>query len=246
MDIIYRHIRKETTGSTNSDLAELSRREVVDDFTVISAQRQTAGRGQRGNSWESAPGKNLTFSIVVHPSFLDISRHFLISEITALAVKDTLSHFIDKISIKWPNDIYWRDLKICGILIENELQGGRIMQSLAGIGINVNQKEFLSDAPNPVSLLQITGREYNIDYILDSFVSRFAFYYDCLKNERFDEIKMKYLPSLYRRDTLHAFRDSRGRFKARIVDVLDHGPMILIDTEGIRREYMFKEVEYII
>lgn len=246
MDLSYRHIRKETTGSTNSDLAELCRREQVDDFTVISARRQTAGRGQRGNKWESAPGKNLTFSIVVHPSFLEISRHFLISEIAALAVSDTLSRILPHISIKWPNDIYWHDMKICGILIENEIQGGLITQSLAGVGINVNQKEFLSDAPNPVSLLRATGREYSLDSILDNFVSRFAYYYHSLKEGRYDEIKIKYLSSLYRRGTLHAFRDRHGIFQARIVDVLDHGPMALVDTDGLRREYMFKEVEYII
>lgn len=161
-------------------------------------------------------------------------------------MSDTLSRILPHISIKWPNDIYWHDMKICGILIENEIQGGLITQSLAGVGINVNQKEFLSDAPNPVSLLRATGREYSLDSILDNFVSRFAYYYHSLKEGRYDEIKIKYLSSLYRRGTLHAFRDRHGIFQARIVDVLDHGPMALVDTDGLRREYMFKEVEYII
>ena len=154
------------TNSTNSYLQNFCAKEKTEEFTTVAADYQTSGRGQRGNSWESEPHKNLLFSFVLFPEFLEARRQFLISQIVSLAIKEELDTYTDDVSIKWPNDIYWKEKKICGILIENDLIGRNISRSIAGIGININQEEFHSPAPNPVSLYQITGKQYDIYEVL--------------------------------------------------------------------------------
>lgn len=151
------------TASTNQYLSQLCNQlqESVAELTTVTAEFQTAGKGQRGNTWEAEEGKNLLFSFVLYPSFLEARRQFILSQIVSLAIKEELSRWSDEITIKWPNDIYWKDKKICGILIENDLSGHHIRRSIAGIGININQEVFNSDAPNPVSLKQITGKEHD-------------------------------------------------------------------------------------
>lgn len=151
-----RIIRLEETTSTNNYLRGLVGKESLPEGSIVVTEYQTAGRGQVGNTWESEPGKNLMFSIILYPDFLPANRQFLISQIAALSVKETLDAYVDGITVKWPNDIYWRDKKICGMLIENDLTGHSLYCSVIGIGININQREFLSDALNPVSLVQIT------------------------------------------------------------------------------------------
>ena len=143
------------TASTNQYLSQLCNQlqESVAELTTVTAEFQTAGKGQRGNTWEAEEGKNLLFSFVLYPSFLEARRQFILSQIVSLAIKEELSRWSDEITIKWPNDIYWKDKKICGILIENDLSGHHIRRSIAGIGININQEVFNSDAPNPVSLV---------------------------------------------------------------------------------------------
>ena len=147
------------TASTNQYLSQLCNQlqESVAELTTVTAEFQTAGKGQRGNTWEAEEGKNLLFSFVLYPSFLEARRQFILSQIVSLAIKEELSRWSDEITIKWPNDIYWKDKKICGILIENDLSGHHIRRSIAGIGININQEVFNSDAPNPFSLKQIPG-----------------------------------------------------------------------------------------
>jgi biotin-(acetyl-CoA carboxylase) ligase len=143
------------TASTNQYLSQLCNQlqESVAELTTVTAEFQTAGKGQRGNTWEAEEGKNLLFSFVLYPSFLEARRQFILSQIVSLAIKEELSRWSDEITIKWPNDIYWKDKKICGILIENDLSGHHIRRSIAGIGININQEVFNSDAPNPVHFL---------------------------------------------------------------------------------------------
>ena len=150
-----RILRVAETASTNSLLRELVIKESLAEGSVVVADFQTAGRGQIGNTWESEAGKNLMFSLVLYPTCIPANRQFLISQIAALSVKETLDSYTDHVTVKWPNDIYWKEKKICGMLIENDLMGRNINQSIAGIGININQEIFHSSAPNPVSLLQI-------------------------------------------------------------------------------------------
>lgn len=169
------------TTSTNSYLSDLCNAQTCPELTSVYSSFQSAGRGQRGNSWESEAGKNLLFSFVLYPDFLEAHRQFYLSQVTALALYDVLSSYTEGISIKWPNDIYWKDKKICGTLIENDLTGIHISRSISGTGVNLNQERFYSDAPNPVSLCQITGNRYDVREILEQIMDKVADYYQRLK-----------------------------------------------------------------
>lgn len=234
------------TNSTNNYLQSLCSKQKMEELTVVAADFQTSGRGQRGNSWESDPGKNLLFSTVIFPEFLEARRQFLISQVISLAIKEELDTYASDISIKWPNDIYWKEKKICGMLIENDLMGRNISQSIAGIGININQEIFHSSAPNPVSLLQITGEEYDLFEILKNIMLRIQSYYSLLKKGDTTSIACQYEKSLFRREGIHQYKDAIGEFLARIVCVEPEGRLILEDEKLIKRGYMFKEVEYLL
>ena len=234
------------TNSTNNYLQSLCSKQKVEELTVVVADFQTSGRGQRGNSWESDSGKNLLFSIVIFPEFLEARRQFLISQIISLAIKEELDTYTTDISIKWPNDIYWKEKKICGILIENDLMGRNISQSIAGIGININQETFHSFAPNPVSLRQITGKEFDLFEILKNIVLRIQSYYSLLKKGNTESIVCQYEMSLFRKEGMHRFKDDNGEFLARIICVEPEGRLILEDEILNKRGYMFKEVEYLL
>lgn len=154
----------EECASTNSAIPA----DAPHGYTVL-ARRQSAGRGQRGSSWESEPGRNVTMSVLLRPGGIDVSTQFAISMAAALAVARTLDDFgIEGAAVKWPNDIYVGNRKICGILIENSLTGRAVSRSIVGIGLNVNQTRFTSPAPNPVSMAQLTGREYNVEQVADA------------------------------------------------------------------------------
>lgn len=238
------------TDSTNQYLSLLCNRlqESVAELTTVTAEFQTAGKGQRGNTWEAEAGKNLLFSFVLYPSFLEARRQFTLSQIVSLAIKEELSRWSDEITIKWPNDIYWKERKICGILIENDLSGSRIRRCIAGIGININQEVFHSDAPNPVSLKQITGKEHDRHEILAHILRRVQIYYNSLQMEDFAvysaEISARYARSLFRRRGLHPYEDANGKFLARLLRVEQDGRFVLEDESGKEREYLFKEVQY--
>lgn len=234
------------TNSTNNHLQALCAEQQIKEFTTVVTDFQTSGRGQRGNSWESEPNKNLLFSFVLFPVFLEPRRQFLISQIVSLAIKEELETYTKDISIKWPNDIYWKDKKICGILIENELMGKNINQSIAGIGININQEMFYSTAPNPVSLWQITGKRYDCFEILKNIMLRIRTYYDLLQKNETSSIATSYEKSLFRKEGMHRYKDAKGEFLARIVGVEPEGKLILEDETLTKRGYMFKEVEYIL
>ena len=156
----------EEIESTNNEA--FKQYEIADNFAVFAARFQTKGRGQRGAGWESAPGMNLTFSVLMKRSNLTPSKQFVISQIVAIGVKRYLQTLGIEASIKWPNDIYVEDKKICGILIEHRIMGDTLSGSIAGIGVNINQEVFLSDAPNPVSVYNIIGRKLDIEEELKS------------------------------------------------------------------------------
>ncbi len=224
------------TDSTNRWLRE---RGGEGDMVVV-ADYQTAGKGQGTNSWESERGKNLLFSVLYHPQRIPANRQFHISMAVSLAIADALGEHIGDVSIKWPNDIYWRNAKICGILIENRLLGQTIRDSIIGVGVNVNQRQFHSNAPNPVSLWQIHGHETDRELLLQSILDKFTLYI----NKK--EIKTQYLHQLYRRKGFHPYADKEGSFMAEIVDVEDDGHLLLCDDNGQQRRYAFKEVSFVI
>ncbi|MBD8002762.1 biotin--[acetyl-CoA-carboxylase] ligase [Phocaeicola faecium] len=239
-------IRLEETVSTNSYLADLCRKASVTELTSVYTDFQTAGRGQRGNSWESEAGKNLLFSFVVYPDFLEARRQFFLSQVTAIALQEVLSQYAKDITIKWPNDIYWRDKKLCGTLIENDLTGMYISRSISGTGVNLNQARFTSDAPNPVSLFQITGQQYDRQEILRQIMERIVHYYALLKSGETSELTTRYQAALYRKHGFHAYKDNNGIFRGRFCEVEPSGRLILEDEAGLQRAYMFKEVTFLI
>ena len=234
------------TISTNVSLAEICSKGYTENLTSVYSSFQTDGRGQRGNKWESEDGKNLLFSFVVFPKELPAKEHFILLQITALALFDTLTEYTDGISIKWPNDIYWMDKKICGTLIENDLSGMNIERSISGTGVNLNQKIFRSGAPNPVSLSQITGNEYDIETVLYKIMDYVNGYYGMFCNGESETIRKKYFDAIYRKDGFHTYKDDNGTFEAMIEEIEKDGRFILKDKEGNVRKYLFKEVSYII
>lgn len=245
-------IALEETDSTNQYLNQLCNEQgnATPEFTTVTAQFQSSGKGQRGNSWESEPGKNLLFSFVAYPTFLPARRQFILSQIASLAVKEELNRWSNDFFIKWPNDIYYREKKIAGMLIENDLNGSYIGRSICGIGLNLNQETFLSDAPNPISLKQITGKEADRNEILANIMKRLQIYYNGLRMEDADtfaaEVAARYARSLFRRRGYHTYEDANGRFQARLLRVEQDGHFVLEDENGEERSYLFKEVQYVL
>ena len=211
---------------------------------------QTAGRGCGENSWESERGQNLLFSVLVRPTFLDAGSQFVISMMMANAICQQLSGLLptESISVKWPNDIYVGDRKICGILIENHLRGRHIAESVLGVGVNVNQKRFVSDAPNPVSLAQLTGHEVERLPLMEAIVESFCKDLETLEVDinHAEAIRSSYLARLYRREGFHSYRDGQGDFEAELMTVETDGHLVLRDKEGTTRRYAFKEVQFVL
>lgn len=240
-------IRLQEVGSTNTFLRE----EMPDapHGTVVSARCQSAGRGQRGNQWEAEPGMNLTFSILLRPHGIDARFQYAISEAVAIAIADELRALVpspDKLAIKWPNDIYYGDMKLGGILIENSLTGNDITRTVVGAGINVNQSEFISDAPNPVSLNQLTGKTYNLDEMLENISQKIINQVDMLQNGH-EPIHQRYCSMLWRKAGFFPYRTPAGdTFEARIAGVEPTGPITLLHRDGTLSTHAFKEVIAII
>jgi BirA family biotin operon repressor/biotin-[acetyl-CoA-carboxylase] ligase len=180
--------------------------------SIVLADFQTAGRGQMGNSWESDAACNLTFSILFCPANISANNSFVISEMASLSVKYTLDLYISGISVKWPNDIYYQNRKIAGILIENTIERGRISKSIIGIGLNVNQTEFHSDAPNPVSMAQAAGRLFDRMAIMNDFRRIFAIQSARVDQSCFATIHDEYVAALYRGKGYFMYVDGDGVF----------------------------------
>ena len=201
----------------------------------LYAGYQTAGRGQTGNGWESEEGKNLICSILLPPNK---NLYFL-----NIAVSVAIIRLIgEQFTIKWPNDIYWQDKKLAGILLENAIVGSEIKYSIAGIGLNVNQTVFTSDAPNPVSLKQITGKEYNVDQLMTELLDAVQ----AVLHESEECIWSEYKAHLFRREGYWSYEDQNGRFKAKIEDVLPSGEIVLRDASNKERIYHFKQIRYVL
>ena len=244
----WKIVHIDETDSTNSWLKNVQRSTLIAapnsqgenvQRIVVWAEYQTAGRGCGTNRWESERGENLTFSMLIHPKELPATQQFHLSMAISLAICDALGQYIGDVSIKWPNDIYWRNGKIGGILIENTLKGNIIIESIIGIGLNVNQRVFKSDAPNPVSMWQICEHETDREALLKEILEAFERILD-------SKIREQYLSKLYRRKGYHPYADKEGAFMAEIVTVEDDGHLVLHDDNGKERRYAFKEVQFII
>jgi len=232
--------------STNSYAASLLREQEVPEGTVVHTNYQSAGRGQGGNKWESEENKNLLLSIILFPSMINPTDSFLISMAVSLGICDFLDQYTSSISIKWPNDIYVKNDKIAGILIENSIMGDQIEHSIAGIGINLNQTEFVSDAPNPVSLSQLTGANYDLNECLRELCSALDTRYKQLISEDYKLLRNDYNSRLYRLNKWHNFRDQKEICCGRIIAVTNNGRLLVEKKDGSISEYEFKEVDFII
>lgn len=228
-----------------------------DDNKVLFALNQTAGRGQRGNSWEAAPGKNISCSMVLS-SGLKGKEQFLISESVALAVVDTIKRLLGynmrkKVKIKWPNDIYVGDRKICGILIDHSLMGQRIAYSIISTGININQEIFLSDAPNPVSIRNILGQEVSLKDSMDLLVEYLQIRLAPLRSELTQDQKLalheEFKNTLYRNDgNYYRFIDNlmHEEIQARLYNIATDGQLTLELHDATLRTYLFKEITWLL
>lgn len=222
---------------------------------LVTTDYQTHGHGQVNTVWESARGENLLFSFLFRPQHITAGEQFFLSEIACLAVAHTLDAYTEGISVKWPNDVYHHDRKICGMLLRHTLSGAQISATLVGIGLNLNQKQFVGDAPNPVSLRQIIGRPVDREEVLN----RFAHHFDRLlravtppnPDERLAQrqrLHREYLRRLYHRDGAHDYVDAASgeTFSAHIIDVAPTGQLTLRTTDGRLRHYYFKEVCFVV
>ena len=235
-----------TLSSTNSEMQKLQSVERLSEFSVVITSNQTSGRGQQGNFWESEDGKNLTFSIILYPKFIHAQYQFNLNIFITVALTDVLKKYIPNIKIKWTNDIYSGDNKLVGILIENSIIGGNIDYSIVGIGLNVNQINFISSAPNPVSMKQLTNKEFELEPLLQEILNAIILRYIQCVEEGIENIRKEYLNNLYRKDGFYNYKDRNGCFSAKIEKIDEIGYLYLVDSYGKTRSYAFKEVNFVI
>ena len=245
------------THSTSSLLRELYQEHLPHMFS-IRTDFQTAGRGQAGNSWESEAGKNLLFSTLLRYEGIHAASQWRLSMLVAVALWDTLAKYLspELLTIKWPNDIYYGDKKLVGILIENSLSGQYVGHSIVGIGVNVNQTKWLSNAPNPISMKEITGEEYDVEALMNEWISSMKSWE--LRNT--EEIKTAYMQHLYRRNGWHLYverevsiaptaiakKGIEGSFLAEITNITEQGELILRLQNNEEKIYHFKQIRFVL
>lgn len=232
--------------STNAYATELLSTEQPKEGTVISTDNQYAGKGQLTNKWESEPYKNISLSIILYPRFLAVQQQFYFNQAISIAVQQTLHDYLPRrVMIKWPNDIYIDDKKVAGILIQNQVQGKNISSSIVGIGINVNQESFLSDAPNPVSVYNALGKPVDLKAFKASLLGNLSTQYHALRMGAYQPMNKLYHELLYRKEQLGRFQiNGEVEVLGSILGVNEHGLLrVLID--GQVHEFGFKEIKYL-
>jgi len=239
-----RIIKLNAIGSTNTFLRQISSAEPLDDYTVVVAEHQTKGRGQMGTEWLVQEGKNLTFSVLKKTPFVSTDDHFYISMAASLAVHSVLNRLkIPKVQIKWPNDILAENQKICGILIENVIKNNRSVASIIGIGLNVNQKDFIG-LPNATSVLKLIGRTYSPEELMNGILDDLKINFNRMKSGDLEGIKMDYEDRLFRKNKPSTFKDkSNTMFSGYIQGVSRNGNLQVLLEDEIVKEYDLKEIE---
>lgn len=254
-NIFWMYIKQ--TYSTSTLLRE-QYSDALPHFYTIRTDYQTAGRGQAGNSWESEAGKNLLFSALLRYDGLLAIKQWRLSMLVAVALWETLAKYVpkEKLTIKWPNDIYWGDKKLVGILIENSLSGQYVGHSVVGIGVNVNQTEWTSNAPNPISMCQITGKVYPVEEILESWICAMKSW----ELRSTEEIETAYLQHLYRREGWHTYVEREvstaptaiaqqgveGAFLAQFIGITEQGELMLRKENNEEKIYHFKQIRFVL
>lgn len=228
--------------STNDTAADLLKEKPQIEGTTIITQTQSQGRGQRGNIWESEPGKNATFSVILKPTAIPTQNQFQLHLITTLAIYQSLFPILGKeLKIKWPNDIYYRDRKLGGILIENTLKGSHIENSVIGIGININQTHFSN--VHATSLADITDHNYEVNDMIELILIALEKKYLELKSGKLKELEAQYLRRLYQFNTINTYESNNRIFQGTIIGINPSG-LLQIREEEILHEFAFKEVTY--
>ena len=238
-------ITLDATTSTNEYLLSQN----TQDNLCVVTDYQSAGKGMGTNVWESERGKNLLFSLLVHPLWLGIQKQYLMSMVQAVSLWEALSDYVENptlLTIKWPNDIYYKDCKLSGTRIDLNLQGMKIQDMVIGTGVNVNQLQFTGTAPNPVSLSQISGLTYSLSQILGSIIDAFERNYALLRSGAAQYIIRCYHEHLYRRVGMYRYRDIHGEFQAEMVGVASNGILTLRRADGTLSKYEFKELSIVL
>lgn len=231
-------------ASTNSYALELLQENRLSVPTVIVAKSQIKGRGQAKNQWFSEEGKSLTFSIVLFPECIRAERQFVLSQIVCLSIYDTLQEYTSGVEIKWPNDIYIRGVKCCGVLIESAVMGQGLAHSVCGVGLNVNNTSF-SEGYTATSLRKETGVEFNLEILLKKILTSFEHYYKQAEAGEYAALNSCYHQYLHKAGIVANFEDAHGTFKATTIGVDQYGQLLLKDSEGQLRTYGFKEVAWL-
>ena len=245
------------TYSTSTLLRELYTEHLPHLYT-IRTDFQTAGRGQAGNSWESQEGKNLLFSALLRYNNIRAIEQWRLSMLVAVALWDVLAKHLPQnaLSIKWPNDIYYGDKKLVGILIENALEGAYVGYSIAGIGVNLNQTTWQSNAPNPISMKQITGQDYDAEELMNEWIHSMNEW----EVRTTEEIKTAYMQHLYRREGWHMYVErevsiaptaiaqsgTAGAFSANIAGITPQGELVLRTEDNKEKTYHFKQIRFVL
>jgi BirA family biotin operon repressor/biotin-[acetyl-CoA-carboxylase] ligase len=242
-----RVIRLDQVDSTNNFAMGLLKGMPLEEGAVITTPKQTRGKGQRGNSWESQPGQNVTCSIVLRPTFLDPAKQFDLTRTISLALTDVVGDLLpaDQVKIKWPNDVFVNEGKIAGILIENIISGHQIAYSVIGIGLNVNQIDFENGGSIATSLRKITGRNFEVEGILKMIYAAVEVRYLQLRNNNAEKIARYYFSRLFKAGVVTRFTDFSNIFEATIVDVTKEGLLVVRDANGNDRSFAMKEVGWI-
>lgn len=232
--------------STNTFLKDaLSKSTPLLEGTVIMAEKQFAGRGQSENTWLSEERKNLTFSILLNPSFLPVNRQFELNKAISVALNDVLSTYAGNTAlIKWPNDSYIGNKKVAGMLIENIVSGKQIRHAIVGIGLNVNQTNFSASLKNVTSLQRVLHKDYDLNILLGEICSAVEARYLQLRAGHYEKITRDYLDRLYLLDEWATFKTGSSVIKGKIVGVNNSGQLELETTDGIAL-FNNKELEFI-
>ncbi|WP_299704660.1 biotin--[acetyl-CoA-carboxylase] ligase [uncultured Pontibacter sp.] len=230
--------------STNSEAQQLLIKNKATEGCVVLTDEQTRGRGQRGNSWEAAPGKNITLSVILSPVFLAVRHQFYLNMAVSLAVLDLLrEQGLEQAQVKWPNDLYFEDKKLGGILIENTVTSHSLQHSIVGIGLNVNQLHF--GIGTATSLAAVVGTQLDVKRLVARLLELLEKRYLELRSGKVDKLKYEYLRALYRYQEPHDYQVGQEKVRGCIMGVDEDGRLAL-EVAGELHYFAFKEVAYII
>ncbi len=239
-------IKLDTTNSTNTFLKDLLTFSKLEDFTVVTAKTQTAGRGQMDAKWFSKEGKNLTFSVFCKFKNLQMQDQIYLNFAVALSIFDFLKSLnLPNLAIKWPNDILAEKQKICGVLIENSLQNNLINSSIIGIGLNVNQTHFPQELKKATSIKRILKQDFNLEDLLNQYLIILQNYISRLRQQEYQHLKDLYMKHLYMKDTPAMFKSNNQVFMGKILGVCESGKLQLeLEDESIKT-FGIKEISFL-